>query len=234
MTTQIVADSAPVRNQLLYILKSGSGLIKVGISYDPESRRRALMTGHPFKLEVAYVVEFEENLAASVEELTKSILRYCQKQGEWFDISVDGAVEAVKEARRVYDFCRKRIPSFIVEKLVECEVERIVTPRKYVGHERAFDAYLSLYCKIFETFFVVKCITILGAIVIAIEALGAIVDINSYGFFEFVRLASSTALRTNSFNLEFASMIATPAYAAMVVSIIVMDRRKRAELAMRP
>jgi hypothetical protein len=64
MTDPIMPERAPARNQLLYILKSGSGLIKVGISYDPEQRLRSLMTGHPFELEVAYVVEFEALAAA--------------------------------------------------------------------------------------------------------------------------------------------------------------------------
>jgi hypothetical protein len=122
MATPTLPERAPAHNQLLYILRSSAdNLIKVGVSRDPEQRLRQLVTGHPYELEVAYVVEFEENLAESVEKITKAILDHCKTKdrGEWFAISVSGAIEAIKLAREVHEFCRKRIPPTVVEVHVE-------------------------------------------------------------------------------------------------------------------
>jgi hypothetical protein len=154
MATPIVANGAPVRNQLLYILRSSAkSLIKVGVSYDPEQRLRQLVTGHPYELEVAYVVEFEENLAESVEKITKAILDHCKTkdQGEWFRISVDGAVEAIKLARATHEFCRKRIPERIVETRVVrdvfIEVPTAVLPKEYADCKAAIDLLLLIASK---------------------------------------------------------------------------------------
>jgi hypothetical protein len=236
MTTPIVANGAPVRNQLLYILRSSAkNLIKVGVSYDPEQRLRQLVTGHPFELEVAYVVEFEENLAESVEKITKAILDYrkTKERGEWFDISVDGAIDAIKQARVVHEFCRKRIPPTIVEVTVEKIVDRpVFYDKEYVGYERALSVFIWAYRKIFETFFGVKCVIIFWAIITAVVATSAIIDINNYGFSEFMSLAYSTPY-ANEFTLEFASLLAVLPYAAVVVSVIIIDRRKRTSLLLR-
>lgn len=83
--------------QQLYIIgASRDGPLKIGISVNPETRRRELQTGHPNRLHIYWRVP--NTHAAVVEDIAHRILDRWRLAGEWFDVSIERAMAAVMVA----------------------------------------------------------------------------------------------------------------------------------------
>jgi hypothetical protein len=82
----------------IYVIISDTGIIKVGISDNPEMRRKTLQDGSPFILSVAYQVQISSVLARKIEARAHAILAGENIRREWFNGSVRVAVAAVDQA----------------------------------------------------------------------------------------------------------------------------------------
>lgn len=80
----------------VYVMKNELGLVKIGKSKNPLSRRRALRLASGLSVEIERVFEF--NNAHAVEQAAHILLAAHRRSGEWFDVSVEDAIEAVKQA----------------------------------------------------------------------------------------------------------------------------------------
>jgi T5orf172 domain len=80
----------------VYVLKSDHGLIKVGISKDPEKRLKGIRANSGLVIDLAHARELEN--AAAVEHAAHVILNTKRRGGEWFDITVEEAVSAIDAA----------------------------------------------------------------------------------------------------------------------------------------
>jgi hypothetical protein len=157
------------RFQSVYIAASESGLIKIGISFDPEERIKALFTGHGVGLSIAHVESMDDDSARLVERASHKMLADSRSSGEWFKVSVEEAVRTVCIAKLIVADCRKSIPPCFVEKIVyvDREVIRDVTItktsfiRKYIGYYEGtklvllwciFTAIISIFIMAFTDF----------------------------------------------------------------------------------
>lgn len=83
--------------QYVYVMKSESGLVKIGVSIRPEVRRAAIETGNGFLVSVVRLFG-PFNMATSVESAAHAFLMSQRRRGEWFDCDVESAVAAVERA----------------------------------------------------------------------------------------------------------------------------------------
>lgn len=73
--------------------------MKIGIASDPQKRLAALRTGTPFRLSLAHVEAIGEDLrAVSVERAAHAILSASRAHGEWFSVTAEEAIDAVRRA----------------------------------------------------------------------------------------------------------------------------------------
>jgi hypothetical protein len=81
----------------VYVMQA-NGLIKIGTSKNPEFRRKQIQATSG--LEVALIDSFEgrDELALEVERRVHAILKESRRCGEWFMITPDLAIEAIKSA----------------------------------------------------------------------------------------------------------------------------------------
>ena len=86
------SDALVVEKRRVYVALRG-GLVKVGISADPKVRRRQF--GRHAKL--IYVLACDDH-AAAVERRAHEILKDARRYGEWFDVHLETAIQAVKAA----------------------------------------------------------------------------------------------------------------------------------------
>jgi hypothetical protein len=77
----------------VYVMKCGAGPVKIGGSNVPSIRMREVQTGNPYPVTIEAL--FKTNRASAVESRTHKFLAKKRMCGEWFDVSVDEAVEAV-------------------------------------------------------------------------------------------------------------------------------------------
>lgn len=110
MTDATVSRPEGRRNAFVYILQSQTGLLKIGMSTDPESRLRALLTGHPFGLEIVYLLECDERLAHPIEQATHRILSSAKVSGEWFSVPLPDAIAALSNALSIFLIAAKAPP----------------------------------------------------------------------------------------------------------------------------
>jgi hypothetical protein len=82
--------------QFVYVIKSTTGMVKVGISLDPEPRLRSLITGNPHGLTLEYTERFPYNMAAPIEKMVHGLLSEHRENGEWFRVDVSKAVSTIK------------------------------------------------------------------------------------------------------------------------------------------
>lgn len=73
--------------------KSNNSPCKIGISDNPDKRVKQLQTGHPEKLEIKYKKIIEN--ARLYEKLLHKDISYIRSYGEWFDLSVQEAIEQI-------------------------------------------------------------------------------------------------------------------------------------------
>lgn len=83
--------------QFVYVMKSISGLVKIGVSARPDVRRAALETGSGFS--VSIVETFGPfNRATAIESAAHDSLSSRRQCGEWFDCEASAATDAVRRA----------------------------------------------------------------------------------------------------------------------------------------
>ena len=77
----------------VYVLTSDHGLIKVGISKNPEKRVKDIRAASGLVIDLAHVRELEN--ASAVEHAAHIVLDAKRRCGEWFDVTVDEAITAI-------------------------------------------------------------------------------------------------------------------------------------------
>jgi hypothetical protein len=102
MADATVSRSSDRRNAFVYILRSETGLLKIGVSLDPESRLKSLLTGHPFGLEIVYLLECDERLSHPIERATHIFLKRERVNGEWFDVPLCDAISALASVLNIF------------------------------------------------------------------------------------------------------------------------------------
>jgi hypothetical protein len=85
----------------VYVLRSGHGLVKVGIFKNPEKRARSLRLASGLVVEMAYSQAVAE--ARDIERAVHQALHIKRRCGEWFDVSVEDAINAVEEIIKAID-----------------------------------------------------------------------------------------------------------------------------------
>jgi hypothetical protein len=93
----------------VYVIKSTGGICKIGISFDPESRLRSLLTGHGIGLELVHVETADNDAARLIERAAHRMLEKTRSAGEWFKVPVEKAIQAVQIAAWIVEDCRKHI-----------------------------------------------------------------------------------------------------------------------------
>ena len=96
-TLTTTSQHVAVAKQYIYVMQSGSGLVKVGISINPEARRAAIATGNGFEVNIAKLFGPIHG-AATVEKLAHNTLSVHRRGGEWFACSSEDAIHAVASA----------------------------------------------------------------------------------------------------------------------------------------
>lgn len=79
----------------IYVIQSEGGPCKVGISVTPRSRVAQMQTGHPWKLKICQLFRVKINEAYAVERQAHAAMKRKALLGEWFDVTVTEAVDAL-------------------------------------------------------------------------------------------------------------------------------------------
>ena len=75
----------------------GAAYVKIGISSDPEGRRRQLQTGNPNHIDLIESFKVSGRYEAeTVERLVHAFLKDCALSGEWFLCAVARAISTVE------------------------------------------------------------------------------------------------------------------------------------------
>ncbi len=81
----------------VYVMTSGGGMVKIGVSDIPEKRLRNLSTSHPFSLRITHKeLVGTRTLAYAIEADAHGALSDFRGNGEWFHVSDDVAVGIVQ------------------------------------------------------------------------------------------------------------------------------------------
>lgn len=80
----------------VYVISAGERCQKIGISNSPARRMQTLQVDAPSRLSL--VVAIKHGRARDIEFTAHHILKGQRIQGEWFDVTSDEAVSAVKSA----------------------------------------------------------------------------------------------------------------------------------------
>lgn len=81
----------------IYVISAEGGPIKIGISDDPEQRKRCLQQNSPFYLRVAWTSDVSGDDAWDVEDKAHEFLHKYRMRGEWFNTSVEnGELASIK------------------------------------------------------------------------------------------------------------------------------------------
>lgn len=107
------------RKMSVYVIKSAMNICKIGISLDPEARLRGLLTAHGLGLEIVHLETVEASHAPLIERAAHKMLDKVRSNGEWFRVSEEKAIHAVRVATWIVSDCRqafKREPKALVKK----------------------------------------------------------------------------------------------------------------------
>ena len=80
----------------VYVIGTGLGPVKIGIAADVTARLRKLQTGHPEKLHVLFQAPSPD--AAEIEYVSHRLLAGARLSGEWFSVTVEQAIWAIRTA----------------------------------------------------------------------------------------------------------------------------------------
>jgi hypothetical protein len=96
MADQKIPHQDPEYKMYVYVIESEAGVVKIGFSGDPQARLLALLTGHPFGLDIVYTRH--HGCAPLLEKIIHRILQPLKIRGEWFKCSRAEAIAAVDAA----------------------------------------------------------------------------------------------------------------------------------------
>jgi hypothetical protein len=83
----------------VYVIEDAAGWCKIGLSRDPEGRLRALQTGNPRPLRLAYVTQpFTRDDAALLEYVAHLGFAKHRVNGEWFACRAETVEAGLKGA----------------------------------------------------------------------------------------------------------------------------------------
>jgi predicted GIY-YIG superfamily endonuclease len=87
----------------LYVIGPLKPPIKIGITKNCEKRLMNLQTGHSEKLFIHHREPIDSGLAKTFESIIHENLRLKRTHGEWFNISIDEAINEIKWALIRYE-----------------------------------------------------------------------------------------------------------------------------------
>jgi hypothetical protein len=88
-----------MKSQKVYIITSDGGPTKIGRSHQPHVRRAHLQSQFKDrKLTIGHVAELDGLKASAVERKVHELLHETRVHGEWFDVDVDRATQAIEDA----------------------------------------------------------------------------------------------------------------------------------------
>ena len=88
----------------IYVIRSASGPVKIGIASIPRRRLSGLRTGSAVHLFMDYAMEVHDGDAAKVEKRAHEILHKHRLNGEWFGVESSYALSAVLQSARELGF----------------------------------------------------------------------------------------------------------------------------------
>lgn len=80
----------------IYVIGPDKPPIKIGVTTDLDIRLKAIQTGNSQKLQVHYIEEVDPNHAYLYEKIIHKNLKLQNTHGEWFDISIEDAINEIK------------------------------------------------------------------------------------------------------------------------------------------
>jgi len=86
-----------LEGSFVYVVQGTHGLVKIGVSQDPNQRLAALQTGSPFPLTMPYI-SATPGTGFDIEAEAHRLLDQHRVQGEWFSVRPSRAVEAIGQA----------------------------------------------------------------------------------------------------------------------------------------
>lgn len=89
----------------VYVIKSAMNICKIGISLDPETRLRNLLTAHGLGLEIVHIETVPASRALLIERAAHKMLDKVRSNREWFRVSEEKAIYAIKVASWIVDDC---------------------------------------------------------------------------------------------------------------------------------
>jgi hypothetical protein len=116
----------------VYVMQAG-GAVKIGRSADPERRRKAIAGAHSGDVTLSYVTDVLP-FASAVEAIVHDRLRHANTSGEWFDVPVSDAIEAIENA--VTSVQRSGAPLYLVIKLPPALLDKLDCYCKSTGQSR--------------------------------------------------------------------------------------------------
>jgi len=86
----------------IYLLKSQeNGYYKIGKSVNPDRRIKTLQTGNPEKIDLVLKVKVFDRFSAKIESALHSQYSYLNKNGEWFNLSLEDELLFESNIKRV-------------------------------------------------------------------------------------------------------------------------------------
>lgn len=86
----------------IYLLKSQeNGYYKIGKSVNPDKRIKTLQTGNPEKIDLISKVKVSDKFCNRVESALHLQYSYSNKNGEWFDLSLEDELLFESNVKRV-------------------------------------------------------------------------------------------------------------------------------------
>jgi len=97
-TKRTKRDLEETKNDGVYLICSGEGHTKIGVSVNPERRLKEIQTGSPFDLTVDYYIECDN--APQIERKIHKKYNDAQLEREWFELSLVDKAKIVKEIEK--------------------------------------------------------------------------------------------------------------------------------------
>jgi len=91
-------ETRPVQT-FIYVIRGDYNMVKIGVSSNPDARCAALQTGSPYRIELWFAAPVTGN-AYGVESEAHDILvsNGVPMNGEWFDVTPELAIAAIRTA----------------------------------------------------------------------------------------------------------------------------------------
>ncbi len=113
----------------VYVVKSASGLVKIGVAADPIERLSVLQTASKETLELVYAAAVRGNYGYAIEQVAHSTLRHHRVNGEWFNATSELAVAAIAAASHCLNDPVVEVPGKI-KAIIETDVGKDKRPRR--------------------------------------------------------------------------------------------------------